>query len=70
MSDQPPPNWVGDILNALAPLRALGPVHGGLPEQDAVRLKSLERIAVALETTAERMKGLAETIRGAGVSRR
>ena len=41
-SDQPPPNWVEEILKALEPLKSLAPTHGEIPPQDAKRLAQLQ----------------------------
>lgn len=40
--DQPPPSWITEFLEALAPLKALSPAHGELPKQDAARLSEVQ----------------------------
>lgn len=36
------PTWVGEMLDALAPLKALSPGHGELPDQEARKLADLQ----------------------------
>lgn len=40
--EQPPPNWIDDILKALEPLKSLAPPHGEIPPEDAKRLVQIQ----------------------------
>lgn len=40
--DQPAPGWLSEFIDALAPLKALAPSHGEIPEQEATKLTLIQ----------------------------